>query len=202
MRTKTLRVFSLIFFIMLVLTLFYNSVYASSTTITIDNWDSYGAGVKTGTGSYGTWTSIGSAETSTDYDFSAPNSLKVKADVNTKVWYNLTVPINISGMDFEMRSENVPAADSQMFVELRNNSIDIIRFKFDFKNTVQDVFVYDYASSTYKTLTSDSNDWYQKHIKFGFKNNYTVGVSPINSTILFLTSSGFLLCSLIGEKIN
>lgn len=172
----------------LLLSVFITSSNAASGEILLDNFDTYGVPTSTGSTAYGTWEST-LGVTSTDYDYSLPNSFKFKpGNADYKFWYNLTT-ISISGFQFEMYSDTLPAAACDMYIELLNGTNTLIKWKFDFRNTNQDVYVYDYGSSSYKALTTAGTDWYQKHVKFGFKSNYTAGVNPLNSVYYYLLNS-------------
>jgi hypothetical protein len=165
-----------------------HDVRAVTSSFILDNFDSYAVPVYTGTSTYGTWQSK-SYGTSTSYDYSSPNSIGFKpGDSNFKMWYNLT-NISISGFEFEMYSNTLPTSDCAMFVELKNGTTTLIKFEFLFRNTLQDVYVYDYGSSTYKALTTTGADWYQQYAKFGFRSNYTQGYNPINTVYYYLKNS-------------
>lgn len=179
------------------------SVKGETNFITLYNFDNVGAGVSSGSSGYGTWSIDIDAYgfTSTDYDFSSPNSLKLNVGYSPSViaYFNLTNGEIMNGCEVGLHLNG--AGSSYVYVVFYDDlDQEVVKFRISAYNVPNSCFaVYDYASTSYQTLLTYSGGGidkiYNNYTYFGFQNNFTVGVSPINYVYYYLkNSTGGLIC--------
>ena len=160
-------------------------VNASDNDVTIENFDSYGAGVNSGTNAYVTWWAGDGRTSAIDY-VSSPLSLNqdVNNIANWKYTYiNLTNDISMNGFSYNL---NVTwSADVYYEVDLINSSGDVF---VGFRTALLGWYVkIDDGWTLWKSQVGGNviYQWWN----FGFQGNHTED-SPINYVYYYLHQTG------------
>jgi hypothetical protein len=171
--------------LLFILTFFISPVEGATGDIPLEYFDTYGAGVNTGTNAYVTWLGEITAQTSATQKQSGSLSLRCAVTGTSDVSINLHTPSNFYNFSFWVYLYNGNNNQNDWYISLHNQTTDIIKFRAYESNDA--IYVYDYGADAYVAVWSGSSPG-SKWLQIGVQANHTAG-QPINYMYCYIKNA-------------
>jgi hypothetical protein len=188
-KIRFISLFTILFSVFILLNINTINVI-NATSILLEDWDDYSAGVTSGSNSYMSWVSMDTEyivnnPTSTFYH-SSPNAMRFKAKTGNILYMNMTNNLSFGGMEISCVCPD--ADDHDLSITLYNTTGILLEIKFDHNAGTSYFSVYNNITDTWTTGLTPSMGGNYKYT-FGFTGNYTEGESPQNSICTYYKNS-------------